>query len=263
MKSLLITLLAYQATTARELDISTTAYDCGITRHNDVDIATYSLLDVGNCDVNPRKVNVSKTQGQVVQKNFIKSILVSQCKIKLHRTIHRCSLFGYLEPVDNGMQEYLLDISREQCRELHKTGIFVYNSNIKISDIKVNATTTRSIYLAGDAIDNSCNTGSFSDRFGSYSKVIVQGLLTFTLMSYQAKLDNENKIVHLNSGLKCKFDNMFCIDSLNGLTFWERLTNTDCYSEKLELIYHGEIVVVNETISNVSKITYMIDSEYR
>ena len=70
-----------------------------------------------------------------------------------------------------------------------------------MTDIKVNATTTRSIYSAGKAMDNSCNTGTFLDRFGTYSKVIVHGLFTLTLTSYIANVDVENKNIHLSSGL--------------------------------------------------------------
>ena len=248
-------------TPQEDVKISTTAYDCGIRRHNNIDIATYSLLDAGECKLNPNKVNVTEVNGQIVQKAKIRSIMVFQCKIKLHRTVQRCSLFGYLEPVENGVQQYLLEISRDQCKKLHETGIFIYSSNKIISDVKVNASTTRSIYLAGDAIDNSCNVGSFSDRFGSYSKVLVQGIFTITLMSYNAKLDAENKILNLVSGLNCEFDKMSCLDSMNGLTIWERITNENCYSEKLELVYEGKISMVNESNNNNTKITYFIDND--
>lgn len=245
---LLILLICLSKGTAlqKDVELKTTAYDCGIKRHNDVDISTYSLMDTGNCEVNAKHVNVTEILGQIVEKQKIKNIMVSQCKIVLHRTVQRCSLFGYLEPVDNGIQEYQLEISRSQCEKLHESGIFMYDSTRVISDVKVNATTTRSIYLAGDAIDNSCNTGSFSDRFGSYSRVIVQGLFAITLTSYLAKLDTENKVIHLTSGLACDFDKMYCVDSMNGYTFWERITRENCMTEKLTLIYHGKITKVNE-----------------
>lgn len=175
------------ATMAEDIEIRTTAFDCGIRRQNDIDIATYSLVDTKKCDVNIRNVNITTFYGQVVQKNKIKYIKVLQCKIKLHRTVHGCSWLSYLVPIENGVQEYLLDITRDQCKKLHETGYFVYNSNIIISDVKVNTSTTRTLYLAGNAEDRSCNTGSFSDRFGSYSKVLVEGVFTITLTSYTAK----------------------------------------------------------------------------
>ena len=251
------------AVAPEEIALHTTSYDCGIRRQNDIDIATYSLLETGSCNINEKKVNVTIILGQTVQKNKIKKIMVLQCKIKLHRQVQRCSLFGYLEPVENGIQEYLLDISREQCKKLHDTGFFVYNSNIIISDVKVNATTTRSLYLAGDAIDNSCNTGSFSDRFGTYSKVNVQGIFSITLTSYQAKLESETRQLLLRNGLSCDYDKMSCMDSANGLIIWERISTSDCMSEKLELIYMGNITQITETSNNITKITYFIDaSEY-
>ena len=260
MLLLLIILQCLAKVTPKDETIHTIAYDCGLRPHNDVDIATYSLLETRDCNINEKKVNVTTLEGQVVQKAKIKNIMVLQCKIKLHRVVQRCSLFGYLEPVDNGIQEYLLDISREQCKKLHETGYFSYNSNILLSDIKVNATTTRSTYLAGDAIDNSCNTGSFSDRCGSYSKVIVQGIFTITLMSYRAKFQMETRRLLLATGLYCNFDQMSCLDCLNGLTIWERITDRDCMSDKLELIYEGNITQISEYSNNETKITYMIDA---
>ena len=258
---LTLMILFITGVTPEEVTLTTTAYDCGIRPQNDLDIATYSLRETGDCDINEKKVNVTEFEGQVVQKTKIKNIMVLQCKIKLHRTVQRCSLFGYLEPVDNGIQEYLLDLSREQCKKLHDTGHFAYNSNILLSDIKVNATTTRSICLAGDAIDNSCNTGSFSDRFGSYSKVNVQGLFTITLMSYKAKLNMENRNLLLSTGLYCDFDQIDCMDSLNGLTIWDRISDKDCVSNKLELIYEGQMTKISENLNNKPKNTYIIDSE--
>ena len=66
-----------------------------------------------------------------------------------------------------------MEVSREQCKKLHETGYVMYSSDKIITDIKVNASTTRSVYLAGDAIQNSCNTGSYTDRYRSYSKVLA------------------------------------------------------------------------------------------
>lgn len=244
----------------KDMVLQTMAHDCGLRPHNDLDIATYSLLETEDCRVNEKKVNVTTIEGQIVQKTKIKTVMVLQCKIKLHRVIHRCSLFGYLEPVENGIQEYLLDISREQCKKLHETGYFAYNSNILLSDIKVNASTTRTTYLAGDAIDNSCNTGSFSDRYGSYSKVNVQGIFTITLMSYRAKVQIETRNILLTTGLYCDYDKLSCLDSLNGLTIWDRINNNDCMSDKFELIYEGKITQITEIKNNETKITHIVDA---
>ena len=258
---MIIAALSLQAAPQDYKEISTTAYDCGIRRHNDIDIATFSLVETKRCVNNHKNINVTTLYGQIVQKNKIKQLKVFQCKIKLHRTVERCSLFGYLEPVENGIQEYLLEISREQCKKLHDTGYFMYNADKIISDVKVNASTTRNLYLAGDAIDNSCNTGSFSDRYGSYSKVIVQGLFTITITSYTAKLDVENRNIFLTSGLVCEFDKMSCIDLLNGYTFWDRITNENCYKDKLELIYEGNITKISENLDNDTRINYVIDTK--
>lgn len=257
----LLTLLAtIAAATAEDIDLRTSAFDCGIRRQNNVDIATYSLVDTKKCEVNKNNVNITTFYGQVVQKNKVKFIQVLQCKVKLHRTVRGCSWLGYLVPIENGVQEYLLELTREQCKKLHETGYFAYNSNTVISDVKVNASTTRTLYLAGSAEDRSCETGSFSDRFGSYTKVLVEGIFTITLTSYTAKVDVENKNIILTSGLVCEFDRMNCIDVMNGYTFWERLTDENCYKNKLELIYEGNITKVEEFNDNFTSTYFMIDS---
>ena len=117
-----MTCLVGQFLAQDNLTIKTTGYDCGIRKHNQVDISSYSTIETKKCDINEKNVNISHVMGQIVQKQKVKKIMVSQCKIKLRRTVHRCSLFGYLEPVENGVQEYLLETSREQCKRLHETG---------------------------------------------------------------------------------------------------------------------------------------------
>lgn len=39
---------------------------------------------------------------------------------------------------------------------------------------------------------------------------------------------------------------MFCVDIQNGYTFWERITNENCYKNKLEWIYEGNITQITE-----------------
>ena len=45
-------------------------------------------------------------------------------------------MFSYLGPVENGLQEYLYDVSTEQCKFIHDTGIFKYDHFHTIANIK-------------------------------------------------------------------------------------------------------------------------------
>lgn len=150
LKLLLFAMLA--GVKSQNIVLSTRAYDFGIKKQNDMDIATYSLVDTQQCENKRKNIIMTTPYGQIVQKNKITEIVVTQCKVKLHRTVQRCSWWSYLDPVENEEQEYLIDIFREQCKKVHDTGSFEYSTDKIMTDIKVS--TTRSIYLASDAIDN-------------------------------------------------------------------------------------------------------------
>ena len=104
----------------QDIVISTRTYVCGIRKQNDIDIATYSLLDSQQCENKKKKITIMTLYRQICQKIKIKEIMVTQCKVELHRTVQRCSWWGSLKPAENGVEEYLIDISREQCKELHE-----------------------------------------------------------------------------------------------------------------------------------------------
>ena len=112
--------------------------------------------------------------------------------------------------------------------------------------------------LAGNAIDNSCNIGSYSDRFDTWNSVNVEGLITITLASYIAKVDLQNDKILLRSGLGCKYSQTDCLDVENGYSFWENLQSHDCVLNKVEVVYEGTIEAVTETRNNVSKLHYFV-----
>lgn len=239
--------------------LSTVAFDCSQQEFEKLEIATYSLLDVHACYIQKPVVETKEFIGQIVQTKLYDYRTVSQCKVKIKRTIRRCSLFGYLEPVENGYAEFLIDLSNEQCKRMHLTRSFTYDSNHVLTDIRINQTTTRSMSFAGDAIGDSCNVGSYSDRFGTWSKVNVEGIITITLASYTAKVDITNDKILLRSGVTCKYSETSCLDIENGFTFWETLEYNDCSDNKLEVLYENKIQVVTEVRNNVTKHFYFVN----
>lgn len=238
--------------------MSATGFDCGAHPFNELHVKTYSLLDVHACSINEPIIETKKFTGQIVQTKLYDYREVFQCKVKVKRTIRRCSWFGYVEPVENGLMEFLLDISKYQCKKMHETRSFAYDSQHILSDLKVNQTSVRSIALAGNAIDNSCNVGSYSDRFGTWNKVNVEGLIKITLASYIAKIDILNDKILLRSGLGCKYSQTDCLDVENGYSFWENLQSEDCVENKVEVIYEGQIEAITESRNNVSKLHYFV-----
>ena len=163
-------------------------FDCDGRTMKGVNITTFSLLAPKPCSLEKPAIRVTNAQIQLLESIEFQDIDLFQCKIKVKRNVRRCSLFGYLEPVENGLQEYLLEISQTDCNQIHLTKTFFYDSTHILHNLKANDTTHRSIYLAGDAVDNSCNTASFSDQFGSWSKVNVEAVISVTLSNYVAEV---------------------------------------------------------------------------
>lgn len=238
--------------------LTTVGYDCGSAALSEVRSTTYSLLDVHACSIKKPIIETKVITGQIVQTKIYEFREVFQCRIKIKRNIRRCSFFGYLEPVENGMAEFLLDLNRDQCKSMHLTRSFAYDTQHVLTDLKLNQTSIRSISLAGNAIDNSCNVGTYSDRFGTWNNVNVESVITITLISYIAKVDIIHDKILLRSGLACKYTETECNDIENGFAFWEHFQYEDCLERKIELIYQGEIEAVTEIRDNVSSIHYFV-----
>lgn len=238
--------------------MTTTGFDCGTSTFGEVHVKTFSLLDVHACSIKQPIIERREFTGQILQTKLYDFREVFLCKVKVKRTIRRCSWFGYLEPVENGLMEFLLDISKDQCKKMHSTRSFAYDSQHILSDLQINRTSVRSLSLAGNAIDNSCNVGSYSDRFGTWNSVNVEGLITITLATYIAKIDLQNDNIMLRSGLVCKYSQTDCLDVENGYSFWENLQSRDCVVDKVEVVYEGTIEAITETRNNVSTLHYFV-----
>ena len=81
----------------------------------------------------------------------------------------------------------------------YTTNSFSYDSQHILTDIRVNQTSVTPLYLAGNAVDNSCNVGTFSDRFGTWNIVNVEGIILITIASYSAKVDLLHDEISLRS----------------------------------------------------------------
>ena len=84
-------------------------------------------------------------------------------------------MFSHLGPVENGLQEYLYEVSAEQCKFIHETGICKYDNSHTIADIRVNDTKNVGIDLAEKLTGRSCLGETYADSYGSWDKVLVQG----------------------------------------------------------------------------------------
>ena len=111
----------------------------------------------------------------------------------------------HLGATENAIQEYIYDISHDECKLIHETGIFKYDNIHIISDLKINSSKSVGMDLAGKVEGTSCSGASYADRYGSWSNVFVQGNIKITLLDNYATVSlNDNKI-KLNSGTVLNF----------------------------------------------------------
>ena len=153
--------------------MTTVGYDCGAQPMDQSHINTYSLLDVNPCLFEKAVKESKKFLGQIVQTKVYEYRTVFQCKVKLLRNIRRCGWFSHLELAENGLVEYLIEVSQEQCKRIHDTNSFSYDSQHVLTDLRVNQTSRRTLYLAGNARNDACNVGTFSGGYGTWDEVNV------------------------------------------------------------------------------------------
>ena len=69
--------------------------------------------------------------------------------MEIHQTIYHCGMNSHISIVLNGENEYINDVSRSACQDVHKTGILKVSDAHIVHGIKVNQAVTHSTVLAG------------------------------------------------------------------------------------------------------------------
>ena len=88
-------------------EIPVVGFDCdGRNSNGQLNFTTWSILEPRPCNLDFPKVESRNISIQLLQVLHFQDIEIFQCKIKIRRTIRRCSLFEYLEPIENGLQEH-------------------------------------------------------------------------------------------------------------------------------------------------------------
>lgn len=211
-------------------------YDCaGVTAN----LTTVSLLEVGECNIPQQEVNVTRTYIQLIQINEYSSITVRQCKVEIYRTVRRCGMFSHTLDVPNGEYGYVDSISRDMCLDMYHYGTMRIGKT-EISGITPNQTVTRPILITG-ALDNDgkCEGGTYSDPYGTWDSVVVQGSIKISLRDYTAQVNVNTDKVHLRSGTSCDLSEGRCVDFDGGDTFWDPIPEDSCKTGRYGLLYEG------------------------
>lgn len=222
-------------------------YDCS---HNNINITSFSLLDTEPCMLNETTIITETKIIQLIQTKKVQPIEIYQCLIDVFRVVTKCSWFDDSQQVSNGIGGYIVDISRDSCYELHKTGVWHADSNLKISNIHPNSTTRRSLTLAGSVSSTGSCTGSdYSDQFGSWNKVTVQADVSVTISTSMAYLELGTKKIILPSGTRCSLPDGRCFDIQGGHTFWDSHISLQCEDNDYDVLYEGPSTYTPPSVS--------------
>ena len=73
---------------------------------------------------------------------------------RIRRAISYCGMHSHIYIVTNGYSEYIRDVTRDQCNQMHTIGTFLVTPSLQISKLKVNKTSFHSVTLAGSVTPN-------------------------------------------------------------------------------------------------------------
>ena len=217
--------------------LSIIGYDCGSSRLN---ITTISLVDVDECEASGTTQNITKVHLHLLQLNEFTKTQVKQCKIVIQRTISYCGMHSHASAVAQGQLEYVYDIGMERCRKLHTTGVLQFNDNVVIGGIKINATNYYGVTLGGSITrDGHCKGTQYTDPYGTWDNVVVQGTVKITLQDYYATVNLNTNRINLRSGVACSLSEGECTDLEGGYTFWNILPEDKCGFTGYGVLYEG------------------------
>ena len=212
-------------------------YDCGARQLN---VPALSLKDVGECEIPIHQPDITQQYLQLLQINEYASTHVIQCKLEVHRTIYYCGSFSHNSIVLNGKNEYIQDISKEAYELLHRYGTYSLPNTKIIKGVRPNSTVTHSIVLAGSlTTEGKCSGAGYSDPYGTWESVVVQGIIKITLSDYESQIKLDNNNINLRSGKICSLSIGNCLDVDGGYTFWQVIPTDSCKFNRYGILYEG------------------------
>lgn len=227
-------------------------YDCGSKLLN---ITTLFLIDVGECNIPEDTVKTSKQYIQLLQLNEYTETTVIQCKLEIHRTIYYCGMHSHISIVRNGENEYIHETSTRVCEIMHATGILKFGPTNVIHGLRLNETVTHSLTFAGSLHnDGRCSGVTYSDPYGTWESVVVQGTIKITLTTQQARVSLQDDRIHLQSGTICSLSTSTCIDMEGGHTFWKPMPVDNCKFNHYGVLYEGisDKLIDTETVYSLA-----------
>ena len=213
-------------------------FDC---RGEGLNVTTLSLTDIGNCELEDLEPITEETYIQLLQLSEFDHTVGMQCRIEIDREVKYCGWSSYNSAVQGGKYEYIHEVSADTCRKMQSTGtIYLGGNSGTITGIKVNATTTRAITMAGSlSMDGSCEGTQYSDPLGTWNNVFVQATVKITTRQMELPVKHSTNEVILPSGTRCPAMEGECYDADGTMTFWRTLPTDTCQFNKYDVLYEG------------------------
>ncbi|XP_071580187.1 uncharacterized protein [Temnothorax nylanderi] len=230
-----ITIIALSGTPVYSL----LGFDC---RGKGLNVTTLSLTDIGDCELEDLEPVTEETYLQLLQLSEFDHTVGIQCKIEIDRDVQHCGWSSYNSAVQGGKYEYIHEIPSDACRKMQDSGtIYLGGASGIIAGIKVNATTTRAITLAGSlTMDGDCEGAQYSDPMGTWSNVFVQATVKITTRRMELPVKHSTNKVTLPSGIRCPAMEGECYDADGTMTFWKTLPTDTCQFNKYDVLYEGK-----------------------
>ena len=204
-------------------------------------------------------VHVERTYIWLLQSTGFSNTKVIQCKIEIRRAISHCGMHFHSSIVANGHSEYLKDVTRDQCNQMHKIGRFLVTPSIQVSKLRVNETSFRSVNLAGSVTPiGDCTGTQLCDPYGTWNNVVVQAIFKITLQEHYATIHLNSNRIQLGTGILCTLSDTYCTEVEYGQTFWDTLPNDVCNFNKYEVIYEGPANKTHDNTTDNSETLYRL-----
>lgn len=211
-------------------------YACG---QGDANITTINLENVRECPTPDSYSDSTQKEIQVIQTRLYQTVVVKTCHVEVALEIKRCGSLSHTADVWNGKRRSVKFLKRAGCADLHKNEELHFSNSV-IAGLTVNSSRTAWIPVVGSVEnDGTCVTGTYSSGGITYRYVTVMAMVTITVKEFWAKVNVKEDMLHMPSGRKCKFQDQYCQDLLDGDALWETLPEKVCKEQDYDILYQG------------------------
>lgn len=221
---------------AEDMATDLIGFDCN---HPNTNVTTISNIEVESCPDEYEVKAIRETRIQLLQQDLYATANLKLCKVTVRRTAYYCGMHSHVSVLPQGDADYMYEVGREQCRDLHSLKVFNFQGHL-IRDVSPDKLTVRHVVLAGSVSETGyCTGGYYSDRFGTYEYALVRAQITIELRQMTGRVDMEQGKVIIPSGISCRYLKGYCLDTIFGETVWDAIDERECPAVKYTVLYEG------------------------